>query len=331
MPCLLIDLKPNDIISKNIIHPISKSIFLKEGTSLTREIIYSLKNLAMKPISNENGFGGLESIFIEVSEEIKNLDYLMDKLYQNVSEFELEMYGEDLINYTSAIVYSLSKQNNVIPKIFKRLDSRSLGKNLANHSLNVPIIGIGFGHYLGYNVKQLKHFALGAVFHDIGKYLVNGVLNLTEKDGKLTDEEMLKVSMHAQGGGEYLSKTQFSDISIYADEHHLPFYGKLHGKVPANKSRILQLADVYAALREYRPYLGRKSHNVAMKIMEDIHYNDLKKRGIIRSGKRINYNDYIKSLEFEIYGDTYFDDELYGHFKNWFNGKPLDFSIKLNK
>ena len=62
------------------------------------------------------------------------------------------------------------------------------------HSVNVAILSVALGDYLGLTRQQLFELGFAALFHDIGKVLIPpSVLN---KRGWLNDEEWRMVSQH---------------------------------------------------------------------------------------------------------------------------------------
>lgn len=66
------------------------------------------------------------------------------------------------------------------------------------HSVNVAILSVALGDYLGLNRQQLFELGFAALFHDIGKVLIpSSVLN---KHGWLNDEEWRLVSQHPDFG-----------------------------------------------------------------------------------------------------------------------------------
>jgi len=66
------------------------------------------------------------------------------------------------------------------------------------HSVNVSILSVALGDYLGFNREQLFELGFAALFHDIGKVLIpSAVLN---KMGWLNDEEWRLVSQHPDFG-----------------------------------------------------------------------------------------------------------------------------------
>ncbi len=127
-----------------------------------------------------------------------------------------------------------------------------------HHSLNVAVISIILGKWLGMPRKDLEQLALAGILHDVGKLTVpKGILN---KSGKLTDEEFALVKSHVKKGYNIL-KEQELDIRVKeacllhherCDGSGYPFKVKLEKITPFAK--IIAIADVYDAMTSSRSY-----------------------------------------------------------------------------
>jgi HD-GYP domain-containing protein (c-di-GMP phosphodiesterase class II) len=100
---------------------------------------------------------------------------------------------------------------------------------------------------------------ISALLHDVGKVDVS--LKLLNKMGRFTEEEYRAMQIHPVAGARLLLKTPgVPDLAtIVAFEHHIRFDGGGYPWVPRSwkvnlASRIIQLADVFDALRTHRPY-----------------------------------------------------------------------------
>jgi HD-GYP domain-containing protein (c-di-GMP phosphodiesterase class II) len=128
------------------------------------------------------------------------------------------------------------------------------------HSVNVAILSVALGDYLGFNREQLFELGFAALFHDIGKVLIpQAVLN---KMGWLNDEEWRLVSQHPDFGLLMLFNVEgFEDLPYRAMlavyEHHMKPDLSGYPRVIRRRrqglfARIIALTEAYdAAISNY--------------------------------------------------------------------------------
>jgi HD-GYP domain-containing protein (c-di-GMP phosphodiesterase class II) len=128
------------------------------------------------------------------------------------------------------------------------------------HSVNVSILSVALGDYLGLNREQLFELGFAALFHDIGKVLIPpAVLN---KMGWLNDEEWRLVSQHPDFGLLMLFNVEGfeelpyrSMLAVY--EHHMKPDLSGYPRVIRRRrqglfGRIIALTEAYdAAISNY--------------------------------------------------------------------------------
>ena len=117
---------------------------------------------------------------------------------------------------------------------------------------------VAIGTNLGLSDNRLEVMRRAALLHDVGKLsLPNTIL---DKPTRLTDVELNLVRAHPGLSIEILSRVQaFEEIAVLAGEHHEKLDGSgypfgLTGKEMSVESKIIAVADVFAALSEHRPY-----------------------------------------------------------------------------
>jgi putative nucleotidyltransferase with HDIG domain len=127
------------------------------------------------------------------------------------------------------------------------------------HTINVAVLATAFAEALNFDETMVHGICIAALLHDIGKCQIpDEILN---KSGKFSDEEFKTMQRHPVEGARMLLNTPgVSDVSaIVAYEHHIHSDFSGYPSVPEGwklnlASRVVQVADVFDALRTHRPY-----------------------------------------------------------------------------
>lgn len=143
----------------------------------------------------------------------------------------------------------------------------------AEHCLNVAVLAMVFGRFLGLSEKDLVRLGLCGLLHDLGKMRVD--MALLNKAGSLTKEEFDEIKMHALFGYELLAESGHNLSSVVletARSHHERIDGRGYPKgVPAatlpDMVRIITIVDAYDAMTADRCYSSGKSNTDALKII----------------------------------------------------------------
>ena len=172
--------------------------------------------------------------------------------FSKISRLEVSDLEEIVVGF----IYSYQKESN----IFKLLSPvKAQSEYTYTHASNVAILSMHQADSMGLPQKTVHDIGIAALLHDVGKLLIpDGIL---EKDGKLTEDEYHEITKHPYYGAVYLSKVK--DLTplapIAAFEHHMRFDRTGYPKRPNGKaqhfcSQIIQISDVFDALRSKRPY-----------------------------------------------------------------------------
>jgi putative nucleotidyltransferase with HDIG domain len=127
------------------------------------------------------------------------------------------------------------------------------------HTINVSILGTALARALGMTPDQVHAVTVAALLHDIGKSaLPTALLN---KSSALTPEDLATLRTHPlEGALMLMNAPDLPDAAaVVAYEHHVRVDGGGYPAVPAGwrtspATRVVQVADVFDALRTNRPY-----------------------------------------------------------------------------
>jgi HD-GYP domain-containing protein (c-di-GMP phosphodiesterase class II) len=138
---------------------------------------------------------------------------------------------------------------------------KSYDEYLYEHSVNVCIVSMVFGHSLGLPEGQLVELGVSALVHDVGKVLIP--LELVRRPGSLTEEEWTIMQTHPALGAKALVATPtLPELAcVVAFEHHMRHdhsgFPKVRWPKPLNFfSQIVAIVDCYDSLTTVRPYLA---------------------------------------------------------------------------
>jgi len=127
-----------------------------------------------------------------------------------------------------------------------------------NHSKRVSEYALALAEAIHLEPLEISRLETCALLHDIGKIGVSD--EILNKPNKLTDEELEVVKRHPQLGATIASRTRQLTSCVAGILHHHERYDGtgypkgLKGEDIPLESRILAIADVFAALTSDRPY-----------------------------------------------------------------------------
>jgi len=157
---------------------------------------------------------------------------------------------------------------------------------------------------------------ISALLHDIGKLKIP--LGILHKKGPLNDKEMLIMKSHVVETYKMLVRSGLQNIANISASHHERLDGSgyplgISGKQLTLYSRILQIADVFAALIEPRPYRNALNIYEAIEIIQKEVENGKLDKDVFEKLKHIIKNGFLdKFLENRI---RHVFEDFFG--KNW--------------
>jgi putative nucleotidyltransferase with HDIG domain len=185
-------------------------------------------------------------------------------------------HGESGASVSGAqdIVASIMQGIRQDAHLFHRLmQMQSHDDYTVTHSLNVSAIVVAQATSLGLPENRLQEIGLAAMLHDIGKEKIPS--EILQKPGKINPQEFAKMAEHPVAGAKVLRKMDCgSDLPVIVSfEHHIKYDGSGYPKESSKRqlhpvSYMTQIADVYDALRTYRPYRESLDIKTTLSIME---------------------------------------------------------------
>lgn len=208
---------------------------------------------------------------VEAMEEVvesvhENRDHA-DELHQ------LEPYIGEFMDFMGESPSSIS----VLTQI-ERFDQSTF-----DHSVNVSILSLVYGHYKGFDEEELFQLGFGALMHDIGKTKLSR--RIIQKEGELTDKEWEIVRKHPEKGHDILSRSDFEEATRkIALQHHEHPDGSGYPDEETDVhpyARIVSVVDVYEALTADRPYRDPMNPLRAYTVLRDEFYDHPETRPIL--------------------------------------------------
>lgn len=188
---------------------------------------------------------------------------------------EAERHGEVPVGEAVAVVNLLSvamhsERDMVVPLVqLKQIDQYT-----TSHSINVSCLSMALAEYLNLASTDVRTIGEAALLHDVGKTRIP--LEVLNKPGKLTADEWALVQTHTAEGARILLRSagRMELAALVAYEHHLSWKGEGYPQLvwprqPHRISRLIQVCDVYDALRTRRPFRPPWPQARAVKYLEE--------------------------------------------------------------
>jgi len=126
------------------------------------------------------------------------------------------------------------------------------------HSVGVADVAVQLAEEMGLSQERVQLVRRAALLHDIGKLHISNTI--LDKEGNLTREEWVEILKHPAMTRSILERVSiFHELAVVASEHHERLDGSgyplgLKAHQISLESRLIALADTFAALAEERPY-----------------------------------------------------------------------------
>jgi putative nucleotidyltransferase with HDIG domain len=186
---------------------------------------------------------------------------------------EVETRGIVPVAEAAAIVQLLSvamhlESNIVLPLV----ELKTVDQYTTTHCINVSCLSMAVAEHLRYSSVDVRAIGEAALLHDVGKTKIP--LAVLNKPGKLTPDEWKLIQSHTSEGARILlaSSGRMELAAIVAYEHHMDWTGGGYPEVTSPRqphpiSRLIQVCDVYDALRTRRPFRSPWPHSKAVEFL----------------------------------------------------------------
>ncbi|MEO1535110.1 MAG: HD domain-containing phosphohydrolase [Planctomycetota bacterium] len=177
--------------------------------------------------------------------------------------------SEGLERIANAVLLSTTKQQATMLEL---VEIENHDQYTMAHSVNVSTLSGALARVVGIGEQAVERIVMAGLLHDIGKRAVPTSILL--KNGPLSDTERRAILQHPVAGAKMLLGR--SDIplvaSVVAYEHHRRLDRRGYpepasASTPGVTSQIVQIADIYDALRSHRPYRAGLSLDEVLEIM----------------------------------------------------------------
>jgi putative nucleotidyltransferase with HDIG domain len=144
------------------------------------------------------------------------------------------------------MVESLLTESDVV--LHAMNDRRGMTEQYS-HSLNVTVLSLILAKSLDMTEEEVRHLALGALFHDIGKDQIPD--RITRKTDPLTKSELALMQEHPQFGVQFAENFKLDPrVALIIGQHHECIDGsgypkRLKGEQIDRLARIVAIVNIY--------------------------------------------------------------------------------------
>ncbi|ANQ54126.1 phosphohydrolase [Thermosipho sp. 1063] len=214
----------------------------------------------------------------KISSNIKEIDFLINEVADMISIIEanfqeLKSTNEELLDAYSEIERYSGELESTYELFIEKMSNivEGFDETTGNHIKRVQILSEFLAKKLQLPKTLVRKVYLYSPLHDIGKIKVPP--KILSKPGPLSKEEWEIMKKHTIWGAEILNgDPRLETAKKIALYHHEKYngkgypYGLKEDEIPI-EAQIVNIIDVYDALRSKRPYKAALSHEKALEII----------------------------------------------------------------
>jgi len=234
-----------------------------DGNEVCRHIRSELE-LELLPVimvTGTSGSDGLSSSLHARASDFISKPYLPEELIARLDSAVNHKRLTDQLDSAESMLFALARM------------VEAKDKNTGDHCSRLAHISVVLGEALGLSPEYLIALRRGGVLHDIGKLGIPDSILL--KPGKLTEEEWLIMRHHPEIGARLVDGLKSMRLTLPIIRHHHErwdgsgYPDGLIGKNIPLLARVFQIADIYDALVNERPYKPAMSSEQVIDILEE--------------------------------------------------------------
>lgn len=251
------------------------NIFVKKGILLTKNLIKEIREMKIYQLYIIDKYSSDELKDIISSEFRQKTVSILQDIFENSEKIKnatesSSLNNEDLVsifeqkdhdfkylkNLSEEIYYNILNTNEISLGL---VDIKNMDIYTYQHSVNVAVLSVILGIWIGLSKDELIDLCIGALLHDIGKVFVGK--KIIQKPTKLTSEELDTIKLHPKLGYEYIKdipKLKKSSKLIVLQHHEringTGYPNAIKGNDIHYLAKIVSIADVYDALTSDRSY-----------------------------------------------------------------------------
>ncbi|MCI9136300.1 MAG: response regulator [Lachnospiraceae bacterium] len=241
------------------IYDFSDRNLLSDGKVLTEELIERLM---------ERGYPGVY-IEDELSKDIQIQEAISAELRNHAVRSLQDLNIDEAVEVAKKIVEQILESKTVSLDL---VDLRSFDDYTYRHSVNVAVLSTVIAMGLGYSHEDLIEICVSAIFHDLGKLLIDK--EILNKPGKLSAMENEVMRHHPQMSYDMLAekwnisaKVRMGALCHHENEDGSGYPNGLFGENIHPFAKIIHVTDVYDALSSKRPYKDACSFSEALEYL----------------------------------------------------------------